>query len=104
MANPIPEIAMSKTYPTRLAVRTPWSEACIAELKACIPWTRRQWDKGEKAWLVGTDFLAECRRICTKHFGAVLLSKDVEQLAQEDEDEFPKERSGEQDSGNAWWS
>jgi hypothetical protein len=114
MANTIPEITMSKTYPTRLAVKTPWSEACIVEFKACIPWTQRQWDKGEKAWLVGSDFLAECRRICTKHFGSVILSKEIERMIQEEAAEFPPEKDpcpknvaadpGGKSDDDPWWS
>lgn len=98
MANGTPTLSMSKSMPSRAALYSPWNERFLAEFKALVPWTGRSWDKGEKAWLVSKDFLAETQRLCIKHFGKVSLSKEVEALVKKDEEDFPHEEAPADDS------
>lgn len=52
----------------RLKVSTPYNPDFVAELKASIPYSGREWVKILKAWLVEPQYLKEIEQLCQKHF------------------------------------
>jgi hypothetical protein len=52
-----------------LTLRTPYSAALVADLKAQVPATGRAWDGAAKVWQVAPQYAAVCTALVLTHFG-----------------------------------
>jgi hypothetical protein len=55
-----------------LTLKTPYSAALVADLKAQIPATGRAWDGAAKAWQVAPQYADICAALVKTHFGETL--------------------------------
>jgi hypothetical protein len=60
----------------RLKVSTPYLPEFVADLKATIPYSGREWVKILKAWLVEPNYKKEIVELCQKHFTEVHVNID----------------------------